>query len=457
MTDRWSRGYCVRISVSSATATFLAARKQPRSSIERLMSTSRTVEVWVSMLGPVDLEIGRREVDPPIAARGARRRSVLLAAEGVEQRAAQVEVERVAELVRLGRLVALPSPAAAIDPVATERVALEPREQVVEDLLADLAAAARGQLQPLAVAGQVAGFLEPPSEVVERIELARGVVAEQVAHLVAIDGGQVGRRLDVGQGVGQLVHRLEPGDLGERALEPERLVATERHPIAEPARQQEVEVRGELGEVDQEPVVAQQRLHHRLELGALLRAHRAHQRLHRGHPLGELVDDVVEGPGAREELAVLGQELRRVRVAATDPLADQLVEVAHHLAVGGEVLRAHRPDRLGHALDELVEDLALEPLDELVEALARVRLEEVVVLQAADPLPDVRREGRRAGRAGGAATSRSIDAQARSARRRRPSARVGPASSSRRSTPARSSATISSSSRRMSPRTSLSW
>ena len=87
---------------------------------------------------------------------------------------------------------------------------------------------------------------------------------------------------------------------------------------------------------------------------------------------------------------MLGQELRRVRVAATDPLADQLVEVAHHLAVGGEVLRAHRPDRLGHPLDELIEDLALEPLDQVIEALARVRLEEVVVLQAADPLPDVR-------------------------------------------------------------------
>ena len=204
--------------------------------------------------------------------------------------------------------------------------------------------------------------------------------------------GQVGRRFDVGQGVGQLVHRLEPGDLRQCALEAERLVATERHPVAEPARQQQVEVRGELGEVDQEPVVAQQRLHHRLELGALLRAHRAHQRLHRGHPLGELVDDVVEGPGAREELAVLGQELRRVRVAATDPLADQLVEVADHLAVRGEVLRAHRLDRLGHPFDELVEHLALELLDELVEPLARVRLEEVVVLQAADPLADVRRK-----------------------------------------------------------------
>ena len=42
--------------MSSAIATFLAARKQPRSSIERLMSTSSTVAAR-SVLGPVDLEV----------------------------------------------------------------------------------------------------------------------------------------------------------------------------------------------------------------------------------------------------------------------------------------------------------------------------------------------------------------------------------------------------------------
>ena len=193
MTDRWSRGYCVRISVSSATATFLAARKQPRNSIERLMSTSSTVEVWVSCsVRWTSKSVGGRWMRrSPVAAR--RRRRVLLASQRVEQRAPQVEVERIAELVRLGRLFALPSPAAAIDAVATEGIALESGEQVVEHLLADLAAAPRGQLQPLAVACQVAGLLEPAREVVERIELARRVVTEQVAHLVAIDGGEVGR------------------------------------------------------------------------------------------------------------------------------------------------------------------------------------------------------------------------------------------------------------------------
>ena len=104
-------------------------------------------------------------------------------------------------------------------------------------------------------------------------------------------------------------------------------------------------------------------------------------------------------------------------------------------------------DMPGHVL---VEHLPAEPLDELVEPVARIRLEEVVVLEAADPLADVAGSAvelveplappRRAASRGGQASA--------------PSASSRDASSSRRSTPARSSATISSSSRRMSPRTS---
>ena len=122
--------------------------------------------------------------------------------------------------------------------------------------------------------------------------------------------------------------------------------------------------------------------------------------------------------------------------------------------------------------DELIEDLALEPLDQLIEAFARVRLEEVVVLQAADPLPDVRREavelvepaGGDVAEHSGGRSRRLVGGGGRHWAWRASSAvasatvrSVRDASSSRRSTPARSSATISSSSRRMSPRTSLSW
>ena len=178
------------------------------------MSTSSTVEVRVSCSVRWTSKSVGREADAAVARRGPGGRRVLLAAERVEQRPAQVEVERVAELVRLGRLVALPSPPAAIDPVTAECVALEPREQVVEDLLADPPAAARRQLKALAVAGQVAGLLEPPGQVVERLEVAYGVVAEQVADLVAVDRGQVAGRLDIGQRVLQPIHRVRAGRSG---------------------------------------------------------------------------------------------------------------------------------------------------------------------------------------------------------------------------------------------------
>ena len=90
---------------------------------------------------------------------------------------------------------------------------------------------------------------------------------------------------------------------------------------------------------------------------------------------------------------MLGEEVAHVRVAATDALADELVEVADHLAVRGEVLGGHGPDGVAHPADELVEDLLAEPLHELVEAGARVGLEEVVLAQVADPLADVARQG----------------------------------------------------------------
>ena len=89
---------------------------------------------------------------------------------------------------------------------------------------------------------------------------------------------------------------------------------------------------------------------------------------------------------------MLGEEVAHVRVAATDPLADELVEVADHLAVRGEVLGGHGPDGVAHAADELVEDLLAEPLHELVETGARVGLQEVVLAQVADPRADVARQ-----------------------------------------------------------------
>ncbi len=88
-----------------------------------------------------------------------------------------------------------------------------------------------------------------------------------------------------------------------------------------------------------------------------------------------------------------GQEVADIGLHATDALADELVEVADHLAVGIEVLGRRGPDGLAHALHELVQHLGGQPLDQRIEALARRRLHEVVVAQVADLLADVRRQG----------------------------------------------------------------
>ena len=145
---------------------------------------------------------------------------------------------------------------------------------------------------------------------------------------------------------------------------------------------------------------------------------------------------------------MLGQELADIRVAAADPLADELVEVADHLTIRRQVLGRHRADGVAHALHELVEDLLAEPLDELVEPLARVGIQEVVLAQVTDP--------RRRGPSGRASSwiEPARAARSRDLRRCRRPARPRAERSSRRSTPARSVVDDLVELRRMSPRTS---
>ncbi len=274
--------------------------------------------------------------------------------------------------------------------MATECVAPKPGEQVVQHLLADPPAASGRQLEPIAIAGEVAGPLELLREFVERIEVTRGIVSEQTGDAVAVHLGKVARTADPVELLLERVERLEVGHLGERPLEPQWLVAAEPVALAESTGQQLVHRRGQLGEVPAQPVVPEQGIHRVLELGPLLGRHGLEERLERGHPLGELLDDVVQALGAGEERAVLGHELRDVRIPAGDPFLEELVEVADHLPVRGEVLRRGVPDRVRHPADELVEDLLAKLLHEGLEPLAGARLHEVVLLEAPDPPTDVR-------------------------------------------------------------------
>ena len=121
-------------------------------------------------------------------------------------------------------------------------------------------------------------------------------------------------------------------------MQTELLAALEIEALAESVGQQRVESCGELGQIPAQPVVAQQRIHGVLQLLALLGAERLHQRLHLRHPRGELLDDVVERLGTREQLAVARQEARYVRLAAGEAFLEQAVEIADHVAVGRQLV-----------------------------------------------------------------------------------------------------------------------
>ena len=54
---------------------------------------------------------------------------------------------------------------------------------------------------------------------------------------------------------------------------------------------------------------------------------------------------------AQQPRGGIGGEAREVEV-----LLEELVEVAHHLPVGGQLLGGRAPDRVRHATDELVEE-----------------------------------------------------------------------------------------------------
>jgi hypothetical protein len=298
-------------------------------------------------------------------------------------------VERFTKLVGLRRLLALSAPAALLDPVAAEAVATQPREQVVEDLLPDAPAAPRRELEPVAVARQVSGALELPRQLVEPFEIAHRVVAEQVTDVTAVELREIGRPVDVAQCILERVERLEPPDLLERAVEPERLVASEPEAVAQAARNELVQGRRKLSQVPAQAIVAQQRVGHLLEFGSLLGGHRPQQRLHGGHPLRELGDDVVEVARPREKPAVPGEEFGRIRIAAGELLLQQLVEVADHLAVRREILGRDALDGLGQARDILVEHLLPQPLHELLESLTCRRFHEVVFLELANAAADV--------------------------------------------------------------------
>ena len=306
------------------------------------MSTSSTVEVRVSCSVRWTSKSDGREADPPVAGRGPSRRRVLLAAERVEQRPAQVEVERVAELVRLGRLLALPSPT---------------RRGRSDDRRTRRAGAARtGRRGPSgrsagcragsAPAARRRGSGSRPPRAAGRGRRARRVRARASSPSRSRTSSRSIAARSPGDSTSDrasssAVHRLEPARSGParlraRAARRRRTGPDRRGRRAAAGRGSRPAGRGRPASrssrssasiIDWSSARCSGLIERSSDCIAAIR-----------WASWSMMSSNVWAPGKNRPC--LARNSRRVRVAAADPLADQLVEVADHLAVGGQVLRA---------------------------------------------------------------------------------------------------------------------
>ena len=199
---RKSRGNCVEISECSAIATFLAARKLSRIGIDSDRSSISTV-----------LDRTRCSVRSTSKSSGVSRtgRAAARAPDGVADRALDVEVERVAELVGLGLVGALVADAGALELVRPILSLASLREQVAT------ARSGRSCGCPAGVSSKrpsllldEAGLLEHLGQLGQPLEAAGGVVAEQLAGPVDVDLGQ---RARVGGAAQQVLELVEVAEL----------------------------------------------------------------------------------------------------------------------------------------------------------------------------------------------------------------------------------------------------
>ncbi len=303
----------------------------------------------------------------------------------VHQGLAQLEQERVAELVGLdlvGAVAARPPP---LERVAAEAIALEVSEDVAQGLVADLADGPRGQLEPVAFPLEIAGFLQLLGHLAQALEVAGRLLAQELLDLLRVDLLEVvgiAHLLDLPLELvelAELVHQLHG------LLHREVVVAAEVVALAVGRRHELAQVHAELAQLGLEPLVLhEERLHHVLELAALAGRHAREQRLHLAGLLGDLLHELVEVLGAREVVAPLLLEGVEVRLAPLRAVLEHAVEVAHHLPHPLEVLGAHVAERLLHVGEERLQHLLLQALHQLPEQAVRVGVHELVVLQALD-------------------------------------------------------------------------
>ena len=314
----------------------------------------------------------------------------------VEQRAVDVDREGVAELVGLRLLGRLPAASGLRERMTTEALAAQPAEDVGQRPHAELARGAWRELEMAAVAVEVPRLLERTGQRGELVEVVDRIVAGKVAQRLGIDALE---RVRVACGDQRLLHRvvlLLAIDRGERIGQAHRLIALERIRLA--VRQVGtggLEVAGQSGHVDPQPVVAQQVVHQVAQLLAHLRAHAAEQRGHLRRLSMEMLDQLIGVLDARREvLPVLGHELVEVvgRIGTGGVLLEEPVQVADHVAHARQVLRRDPLDALLQPLEVRLQHLAAQLVGQGVEGVARLVVHELVVPQAVQAAGHVRRQ-----------------------------------------------------------------
>ena len=131
--------------------------------------------------------LGSRCAPPEVVREQAHRDPRPVALHRVHQGLAQLEQEGIAELVGLDLVGAVAARPALLERVAAEAVALEVPEDVAQGLVADLADGPRGQLEAVALPLEVAGLLELLGHLAQALEVALGLLAQELLDLLGVD------------------------------------------------------------------------------------------------------------------------------------------------------------------------------------------------------------------------------------------------------------------------------
>ena len=360
-------------------ATFFAARKQPRRIIERLMSSISTVAHCVEQLRAVDLEVVGLELD---RAAGA------LALDRVHQRAAAGRAgtgrrTRTASCRRCGRRRRRGGRVSC----AAEAVLLQVGEDVVQRLLADLADAARRQLERSPFLLDVAGLLEQLAELLELLQRLRRVVAEQAAQLLRVDArrGRPCRRrrgaaLELGPSPAgrPSAASLPRSDSGSS---PRKGYARRMSPIGTSCSRfiaSSASSSAAAGPAAAASIIS-------CSCRRCSRRHAVQQRLHLRPSAAAAARSARPGSRRRrEEVAVLLHELSKSGSAALGASRSIWFRSRSICFMRLHVLGRHVLHRLLHALEGRLHHLLLEHLQQLLELLPGLGVHEVVVAQLLD-------------------------------------------------------------------------